>query len=329
MSNLPRIGPWFRLLPALAVALTLAASVHAQPKVSGYVQTTMIRSESNEAFVFGFERVRLQAAGSFRPEVGYKVLVDFVETDPLDNDGDTPAIIKVAEVVYTPVPKLNVSVGKFKTPIGMEWNTGAPDLDFVKRGLGQALIFHFDTGIMAHGTGIGGPGFGYAAGVFNAGPNKANEVGDPASGQDYTVAGRLSLDPSSALHGEAFFGSAVTHVAGQENVNVVGAGARWIPVRPLCLKAEALSREDGQNPASDGTDLYVQAAFRPHPRWESLVKFETLDVAGSDRDQTNVTVGLNWCMNPESRRQARILVNGVFSDLKGNDAVQVLYQVAF
>ncbi|HQU73356.1 MAG TPA: porin [Calditrichia bacterium] len=299
-------------------------------KFGGYTQMTMIKSETNKALVFGFERVRLGARGTLNDRMDYRLLVDFKNTDKdLDNDGDTPGIIKFAYLDLKPNDQLRLRVGKFKTPLGMEWNTPGSQLDIVKRGLAQSLIFHFDAGAMLYADKLGSQKFGFAAGAFNAGPNKANDVGDPAAGQDYTLAARVSLDPDKRVHLEAFGGSALTSVDSQETVVVLGAGARFKVRDKLQLKAEYVNRDDAQNGGSDGTAYYGQAGYRVHPMLEPLLKYENLDVSDNNKDQANFTFGLNIFLNPAKQNESKIQFNYVLSDLDGGDAFQVLVQGAF
>jgi hypothetical protein len=216
-----------------------------------------------------------------------------------------------------------------KVPVGMEWNTAAHSIDFVKRGYAQKFIFHFDTGVMFHMDKIGQHGLGFAFGAFNAGPNKANDVGDPAQGQDYTLAGRVSADPSKSFHAELYWGSALTSIEGQSNVNVAGAGVKVYPTLKIELKGEYMTRDDKQTVASDGTVYYAQAGYLLMPSVQPIVKFENNDISDDTKDQTFITLGCNFFLNPQKRKESKIQVNYVFSDLDDQDSFQILFQGAF
>ena len=299
-------------------------------KLGGFTQATMIKSEDNKAFSFGFDRVRLLAKGGLNKFVDYKLQIDFMKTaTDVDKDGDTPGIVKDAVLIYKPVKKMRVSVGKFKTPVGFEFNASGTKLDFVKRGLGQALVFERNVGAMVHGKNFGKAKLGFKAGVFNAGPNKANSIGDPAEGQDYSFAGSLSLNPQKTLYAEVFFGTALTSVDGQSNVNIFGAAAKVKLIDKLQLKCEFMSRSDDQNTAADGSDFYIQGGYLITPNFEPVIKYEKLDVENNSNDQANATFGLNIFLNPEKHGQSKIQINYVSSDLDGKDAVQVMFQGAF
>jgi len=321
----------YQLFFTLFILFMLFTSiVNAQPVVNGYMQNTMIKSEDGKAFTFGFDRVRIGAKGKLNDLTAYKFQIDVTNSaDEFGPDGSTPGIITFAEIDYKVLKAMTLSVGKFKTPIGMEWNTAATQLDFVKRGLGQAFIFHFDAGAMLHANNLGKPGFGFAAGVFNAGPNKATEIGDPQEGQDYTLAGRVNINPGKTLYGELYFGRALTSVSGQEDVQVFGGAVKSKLTSKLQVKAEYLTRDDVTHTGSDGTDYYVQAGYLVHPEFEPVFKYETLDVTDNSKDQANITLGLNIYLNPKVQKQSKIMINYVSSDLDGKDAFQMLYQVAF
>ncbi len=297
-------------------------------KFEGYTQMTATKFENNKAFVFGFERVRLGAKGKLNQYADYRLMVDFVESG-IGKDGETPAMINYAQLTFKPSSKINITAGKFKTPVGMEWNTSATSLDFVKRGLSQSLVFHWDMGFMLHASGIGNTGFGYNLGVFNAGPNKANNVGDPELGQDYTIAGSININPVKAFYLEASFGSALTSDSLQENVNIFGLGARFKVTDQLSLKGEYLSRSDEQNSAVDGSDLNFQAGYLVHPNFEPVIRYDVFDVKNDDKDQKLITAGLNIFINPDNQKETKIQINYLASDLEDGDSFQILLQSAF
>jgi hypothetical protein len=319
------------IMVLIVLFLLISGTAFGDAGFYGYIQTNMIKTETNKAFTFGFERVRIGSKGTLNQYVDYRLLFDLVSSaETSGNDGgESPAIINNAEVIFKLTPKLKLTAGKYKTPIGMEWNVPATNLDVIKRGLGQAFVFHFDTGLMLYGDKIGKPGLGFALGVFNAGPNKANNVGDPALGQDYTVTGRISIDPGKTFHAQAYLGSALTSVSGQENVNVFGGAVIFKPATPLTLKGEFMSRSDAQNLSSDGNDYYLQAGYFVHPNFEPLIKFESLNVSNDAKDQANLTLGLNTYFNKENLKQSKVQVNYIISDMDGKNDLQVLYQVAF
>jgi hypothetical protein len=296
--------------------------------VSGFARVSMNRLEDQKAFVFSFEQVRLTAMDRPREDLEVKIQVDFLKAGT-DKDGQTPAIIRDAVVTFRPRPTLAVAVGKFKTPLGMEFAMSPVDLDIVKRGLGQTLVFERNTGIMLQGRGLGKHGLGFALGAFNQGPQNANGIGDPEEGQDYTVAARASADPAPRLHLEAYAGSALTSVSGQSRVDLFGGGVKMQVLAGVWVKGEVMSRDDEGNAAVDGTDFYVQGSWRNSSRFEPVVKYERRDVKDPDADQSDVTLGLNFHLDPKRPRTARLQINAVLSDRDGDDALRAVFQGAF
>jgi len=316
------------ILVLIMISSIMAQNSGPSIKFEGYTQMLASKVEDNEAFVFGFERVRLGAKGKLNQYTDYRLLVDYVESG-IGKDGETPAMINYAHLTFKPGDKINISAGKFKTPVGMEWNTSATALDFVYRGLSQSLVFHWDTGIMVHASGISNAGFGYSLGVFNAGPNKANNVGDPAEGQDYTIAGNVSINPSKTFYMEASFGSALTSDSLQENVNIYGLGARLNATDKLTIKGEYLSRKDEQTSKVNGSDMNFQVGYLVHPHFEPVIRYDMFDVDNDDFDQKLITAGVNFFINPDNHKETKIQLNYQASDLEGGDAILLLFQGAF
>ncbi len=321
------------LVVVLAILLTSSLSfAQDKPirKMGGFIQSTIQKGEDDKALTFGFDRVRFIAKGELNARADYKIMVDFMKTaTDVDKDGDTPGIIKDALLIFKPTEKLRVSIGKYKTPVGMEFNTSGMDLDFAKRGMIQKLIFERSVGLMLHAKKIGGLGLGYNLGLFNNGPNAANDIGDPASAQDYTITGRLSAAPSKFLYAEASFGMATTNIEEQESVSIFSIGAKATLVEALQLKGEFLSRTDGNNATVDGTDFYIQGGYQITPKLQPVVKYEVLDVTNVENNRTDTTIGLNYFLNPKSHRQAKIQINYVISDMDGSSGLQILCQGAF
>ena len=311
-----------------AFAAPTTAGAAEDLEVSGFARVSVGRLEDQEALVFSFEQVRLCATQRAREDLQVKIQADFLKSGT-DKDGDTPAIIKDAVVTYRPRPALALAVGKFKTPLGMEFAVSPVDLDLAKRGLGQTLLFERNVGAMLHSQKIGKHGLGYALGVFNCGPQNANAIGDPGQGQDYTLAARASADPGPQLHLEAYAGSALTSVSGQSRVDLFGGGVKVQVLTGVWLKGEIMSRDDEGNAAADGTDFYVQGSWRNQSHFEPVAKYEIRDVRDPDSDQSDMTLGLNLFLDPARPRAARLQINVVLSDRDGEDALRTVFQGAF
>ncbi len=310
----------------------VTSSIFGQKKtftMHGFIQSTVTKQEKNDGFLFGFDRVRMVVKGQVNPIVGFKLQVDFnKQSADVDKDGDSPGIIKDAEIKFKVNQKFLVSVGKFKTPIGTEFNTSGAGLDFVKRGLGQALVFERNLGAMLRANKFGQMNMGFDLGIFNPGPNKANDIGSAGAGQDYSFAGRIHARPVKNIYAEAYFGSAMTSISGQENVNIFGAGAK-AQFDKLWIKGEFMSRGDGNSEAQDGSDFWLGVGYLLNGKFEPTFKYEKLDVAKDASDQTITVIGLNIFFNSQNQHQSKIQINFNNSDVTGKDAIQILCQVTF
>jgi phosphate-selective porin OprO/OprP len=121
------------------------------------------------------------------------------------------AVIQDAYLNAKGSPKLQVRVGKFKPPIGIEHLQGDPYLAFVERALPAALEPSRDVGIQLHGE-LGKGALAYALGVFDGTPDGASVDADVNDSKD--LVGRVFLSPfrngASALKGLGFGVSAST-----------------------------------------------------------------------------------------------------------------------
>lgn len=314
----------------------------AAQNVGTVLQVSSTRVEDGGAFTFGFDRVFVSFRSKVNDYASYKVMVDFNKqfnkwkdgpaniadfVDP--KDGETATFLKDAVITFKlpDYARWSLSVGKFKTPAGMEFAAPAPKLDFVKRGLGQGLVFDRNPGLMVEGTGLGSVGIGVAAGLFNAGPNKANGIGDPKEG-DYTLVSRVSADPNKRLHAQAYWARAMTSVVGQSPVQLVGLGTRVGVAPSIVLKGEFMLRDDPNSPAADGSNAYVQATYQIKPRLQAGLKWDMFDVANDAQDRTDLTVGLSLFSDAAKPQAAKVQINYVSSDAKGKDAIQLLFQAS-
>lgn len=98
--------------------------------------------------------------------------------------------------------KLQLRVGKFKPPVGLERLQSAASIMFVERALPTALVPNRDVGVQLHGE-LGGGLATYAVGVFDGALDGALIDVDANDGKD--VEGRVFIQPfargSSALKG--------------------------------------------------------------------------------------------------------------------------------
>lgn len=306
-------------------------------KLFGYSQITaesgngLGRSANDEknGLRFGADRVRLGYKLSLGKAFS-KLQIDFNKTDSSANPGQLPEIVKDAVVGYKFDKAASLSLGQFKTPVGMDFNTSGAKLDITKRGMEKKLVLERSAGAMLSGRKIGGV-FGYDIGIFNPATRSA-AVGDPdslksasteygAPGNDYAYALRgmvdwqkLHIEVSYGQSGEAA-GSKYTPGTKDADYSVWDIGARY-KVNNLTLKGEYIAGNDvkGVN-GQDETVWYLHAGYRFLPMVEGVVRhYQAKYEKGSvSSDLGNTYLGLNIFFNPASIYQARLQLDYVIA----------------
>ena len=87
-----------------------------------------------------------------------------------------------AYVEAKPTAALNLRVGKFKPPIGLERLQSATDVRFVERGLPTSLVPNRDVGVQLFGD-LAGSRVQYQVGAFDGAPDAAIVDGDVVDGK--------------------------------------------------------------------------------------------------------------------------------------------------
>jgi len=321
------------VLSSIFLLTALGFSQSPTMKWDGFLQTTFIKTEKQYSGVFGLERLRLFARGEVSPSVAYQIHLDMLLAyKDKASDGDTPGAIRDAVIYLKPYEKYVVSVGKFKTPLGMEFAESGNKLDFVKRGLGYDMVFEWNTGIMLSGKKVAPGGLSFDLGVFNPGPKKANDSGNLEEGYDYTLAGRIKADPGKNLHAQVFAGYVSNSVSDttkpMENILAFGGGVKFM-LDEFQIKAEYFYRDDPDHPEVDGTNFYVDGIYRFLPNYQAVLRVDQLDVSKLEKARTDIIPGLNIFFNSEAIYQTQFKINYVMSNLKDMDAVQCMFQVSF
>lgn len=166
-------------------------------KVRGYVQAdarfypddhspTEARNDT-----FGLRRVRSIFDGTVAERFDYRIMLDFPSGAPTSagNDGH----VQDAYVNAWLYPWLQVQVGKFKEPVGLERLQSGANLLFIERGYPTQLVPNRDVGVQLRGDVLGG-GLRYEVGVFNGVANGGS--GDIEQADDEKdVAARLFATP--------------------------------------------------------------------------------------------------------------------------------------
>ena len=99
-----------------------------------------------------------------------------------------------ALVNYRYNPALQLQVGKFKSPIGLEALVADRDILFNERSLATDLVPNRDLGVELHGDLFGGVA-SYAAGIFNGAPDYSGTTTNADYEDNKAFAGRVFLQP--------------------------------------------------------------------------------------------------------------------------------------
>ena len=101
--------------------------------------------------------------------------------------------IQDAYLNYRYGPALQLRVGRFKTPVSLEFQQAEPDIAFNERGLPVQLASQRDVGVQLHGQVLDGR-VSYAAGIFNGVGDNRNSTGSDF--EDHKeFAGRVFFQP--------------------------------------------------------------------------------------------------------------------------------------
>jgi phosphate-selective porin OprO/OprP len=141
-----------------------------------------------------------------RPIIEGTVFRDFDFLFITDFGGATPQIFD-ASLNYRYNPALQLRLGKFKPPVGLEQLQADQDTFFNERGLPTGLVPNRNVGVQFWGEAAGGV-VTYAAGVFN-GIGDARISGNTSVDDDKEFAGRLFFHPFRNSHVTALQGLGV------------------------------------------------------------------------------------------------------------------------
>jgi len=128
-------------------------------------------------------RVRPTFSGTVYKDIDFFFRPDF---------GQGTTVIYDAYVQYNYFPHVNLRVGKFKPPVGLERLQSDDDTTFVERGLPTLLAPSRDIGVQFAGD-LLHRRVGYQLGVFNGVPDNGLSDTSPSSHRDY--AARVFLTP--------------------------------------------------------------------------------------------------------------------------------------
>jgi phosphate-selective porin OprO/OprP len=132
---------------------------------------------------FVLRRVRPVFSGTVGRHFDFQIMPDF---------GGGVTVLQDAWLDAKYSPHVQVRVGKFKSPVGLERLQSATALTFVERAFPTVLVPNRDVGVVLHGDLAGGV-VAYAAGVLDGAPDGGSVDLDLNDGKD--VVGRVFLSP--------------------------------------------------------------------------------------------------------------------------------------
>jgi phosphate-selective porin OprO/OprP len=135
--------------------------------------------------------------------------------------GDGKVVLYDAYVEAKPNAALNVRLGKFKPPIGLERLQSAVDVRFVERGLPTSLVPNRDVGAQLYGD-LAEARVSYAVGAFDGVPDAGIADGDLSTGKD--VVGRVFLRPFAANKSAPDLGVGIAGSTGTEQGTLSAPG---------------------------------------------------------------------------------------------------------
>ncbi len=112
--------------------------------------------QNNDTFLL--RRVRPIFEGKVFRDFDFRLMPEF--------GGSSSPSIRDAWINYQYIPELQLRVGKFKQPVGLEQLQSASSTMFTERSLASTLTPSRDIGVQLHGEALDGV-LGYAAGIFN------------------------------------------------------------------------------------------------------------------------------------------------------------------
>jgi hypothetical protein len=153
------------------------------PILYGYAQITgsnQFGTNGPEGLIFGAHRIRLGVKGTAVPGVTYNFQYKWdgawMSGGPLANTMGESGV-QDAEINFAFIPEVQLKVGKFRVPVGMERTQfSGNDLWFIQRSMNQSLGADRSLGVMFHSPNVMNTGFYYSLGMFDNGSVDGNNA---------------------------------------------------------------------------------------------------------------------------------------------------------
>lgn len=146
---------------------------------------------ANDTFLL--RRVRPIIEGTVYDRFDYRLMADFGSGNVSSSSVGNNALLDDAFVNARLGPDVQVQVGKYKSPVGLERLQSTAELTFIETGYPTQMTPNYDLGAEVHNNLFNAP-INYAIGVFNGAIDGASSDADTTDeGKD--VAGRLFFQP--------------------------------------------------------------------------------------------------------------------------------------
>ncbi len=168
------------LVPGIASATENSSVDDTGPVLYGYAQITgsnQFGTHGPEGLIFGAHRIRLGVKGEAVPGVTYNFQYEWDgayqtgllnKTLGVTNVPGSSSGVQEAEINFGFIPALQLEVGKFLVPVGMERTQfSGNDLWFIQRSMNQSLGANYNFGMAIHSPDVMGTGLYYKLGIFN------------------------------------------------------------------------------------------------------------------------------------------------------------------
>lgn len=273
-------------------------------------------------------RAELYAKGSLQENLSYEFVYDLsASTDP----------VRDAFVDLKMIPMVDIRLGQFRIPFGIETQTSSKKLLFIDRMLitnpdneqtsskgltsvKSGFVQERDLGLRLSGRPMTEPiGIDYAIAVINGSDKNTTDKNDKKE-----IVGRLgiSLMKGLTIGGSGYFGKSpekdTTGAFTGENIqrNRMGADLEFRPMEPLLVRTEYISGKDN---TVKFNGYYALIAYRLPINVEPVARYEHLDpdTGKSNNGITRTTLGVNYYLVGYTKVQ----VNYEIRDDKANSKV--------
>ncbi len=331
-----------------AVAAPMAAQAQIQQKWFGFAQLWgeygTNANTSKGGLGFGADRVRIGYVLK-DGNVSAKLQADFNKTSSSNTNYDLPAIIKDMAASYKTFGH-KFTIGQFKAPIGMDFNTSGKKLDITKRGMEKALVFERALGFM-----VSGKAGAVTYDLFLGNPAVRSKVIDVKGGKPSKgiTALRIGYNMGKQLHVEFSTGtsggcsttgsSSNTQCNGNDYTVAVTDIAAKYKMGAMTFKLENISATGIKGGSENASTLLLHAGYMLNKKTELVARYygASTNKAGSDSSASNIYLGANLFLG-SNKTNGRLQLNYVISHASSytgtnagysDDMILTQYQVSF